>query len=78
MQRVLWTLLGVVVVGLLFVTLYVFGVAYLWHEQGFRWVYQFLVSLGLVALAFYFLLISRGDLHWRIVWGLLLLVRRHS
>jgi hypothetical protein len=48
--------------------------SYVWHEGGYRWIYQFFVSFGLLACAFYFFILSKGDVTKRIFWGLSFLI----
>jgi len=59
---------------LILFTLFTFGMAYIVHKGGFRWLYQFFVSMGLLACAFYFFVMSKGNVNTRIVWGLVFLV----
>ena len=74
MNQFVKSILVFLVLFILFFTGFTFGVSYLWHQGGFRWVYQFVVSFGLLACAFYFFIVSRGNVAQRIVWGLVFLI----
>ena len=67
--------LWITIVGtLVFLCVLTLLAAYVWHQGAFRWAYQFIVSAGLLACAFYFFLLSKGDVTQRIAWGLAFLI----
>jgi len=63
------------VIGItLFLILITFALSMVWREGGFQLIFQFIVSTGFMVCAFYFFVLSKGNVGKRILSGLVFLV----